>query len=206
MTTLLEDAICNLEEEEYWEACQHALKNPYEAGMDDEDDEEGGVPNDDDEGSGSEDSNSDDNKGSDSDDSEDSDGGDNSNDDSDNEGSDSEDYDSQDNDNDSGEAPNDREDEDAGAFYEDNSYDKGDYYDEDIEDDAEAIGGDYDKYPYGRPLDWSCITNVSPKLGPRYDKYGKEILELGSFNNSELASLTTYTDEENDIDYKIGIA
>ena len=30
MTTLLRDAICNIEEEEYWEACQHALKSPYE--------------------------------------------------------------------------------------------------------------------------------------------------------------------------------
>ena len=28
MTTLLGDAICNIEEEEYWEACQHALKSP----------------------------------------------------------------------------------------------------------------------------------------------------------------------------------
>ena len=27
MTTLLGDAICNIEEEEYWEACQHALKS-----------------------------------------------------------------------------------------------------------------------------------------------------------------------------------
>ena len=169
MTTLLEDAICNLEEEEYQEACQHALKNPYEAGMDNEDDEEGGVPNDDNEGSGSEDSNNDDNKGSDSDDSdesEDSDGRDNSSDDSDNEGSDNEDYDIQDNNNDRGETLSDREDEDAGAFYEDNSYDEGDYYDKDIEDDAEAVRGDYDEYPYGRPLDWSCIRDVSPKLGP----------------------------------------
>ena len=31
MTTLLGDAICNIEEEECWEACQHALKSPYEA-------------------------------------------------------------------------------------------------------------------------------------------------------------------------------
>ena len=31
MITLLGDAIYNIEEEEYWEACQHALKSPYEA-------------------------------------------------------------------------------------------------------------------------------------------------------------------------------
>ena len=31
MTILLGEAICNIEEEEYWEACQHALKSLYEA-------------------------------------------------------------------------------------------------------------------------------------------------------------------------------
>ena len=87
MTTLLGDAIFNIEEEEYWEACQHTLKDPYEARMDDEDDEVGKAPSDDDEGSGSEDSNSDGSKDNDSDNSEYNDGG---NDDS--EGSDSADY------------------------------------------------------------------------------------------------------------------
>ena len=29
-TTLLGDLICNIEEEEYWEAYQHTLKNLYE--------------------------------------------------------------------------------------------------------------------------------------------------------------------------------
>ena len=43
MTTLLGDAICNIEEEEYWEACQHALKSPYETRIDDEN-EKGGKP------------------------------------------------------------------------------------------------------------------------------------------------------------------
>ena len=80
MTTLLGDAIFNIEEGEYWEACQHALKEPYEARIDDEDDKEGKAPSDDDEGSDSGDSNSDDSKDSDnednnSDDNEDSDGG-----------------------------------------------------------------------------------------------------------------------------------
>ena len=37
MTMLLGDAICNIEEEECWETCQHALKSPYEARTSDED-------------------------------------------------------------------------------------------------------------------------------------------------------------------------
>ena len=44
MTTLLGDAICNIEEEDYWEACQHALKSPYEARTTDDEDEEGENP------------------------------------------------------------------------------------------------------------------------------------------------------------------
>ena len=39
MTTLLGDAICNIKEEEYWEARQHALKSPYELRANDEDEE-----------------------------------------------------------------------------------------------------------------------------------------------------------------------
>ena len=39
MTTLLRDAIYNIEEEEYWEACQHALKSLYELKANDEDEE-----------------------------------------------------------------------------------------------------------------------------------------------------------------------
>ena len=89
MTTLLGDAIFNIEEEECGEACQHALKNPYEARTDDANDEGGEAFSDDDKGSGSEDDNSGDNDISGS---EDSDGRDNSSDDSDSEGSNSEDY------------------------------------------------------------------------------------------------------------------
>ena len=37
MTMLLGDAICNIEEEKCWEACQHALKSLYEARTSDED-------------------------------------------------------------------------------------------------------------------------------------------------------------------------
>ena len=66
----------------------------------------------------------------------DGDGGGNSSDDSDSEGSNSEDYGSRDSGDDRGEPLSDKEGEDAGAFYEDNSYDEVDYYDENIEDDA----------------------------------------------------------------------
>ena len=53
MTTLLGDAICNIEkkEEEYQEACQHALKSPYEARTSNE--ERGEAPSDDHRGSSS---------------------------------------------------------------------------------------------------------------------------------------------------------
>ena len=67
------------------------------------------------------------------------------------------------------------------------------------------VGGDYDEYLYGRPLDWSCITDVSPKLGPQYDKYGREIPELDLFHNSEFGSLTIYIDEEDDIDARLAL-
>ena len=82
-----------------------------------------------------------------------------------------------------GEPPSDRENKDVGYFYEDHFDDDVDYYDRDIEDDvefededvgdnvevkdedveedAEAEGEDYDEYPYGRPSDWSCITDAS---------------------------------------------
>ena len=161
------------------------MKNPYEVRTDDERRE---APSDDDKGSGSEDNNCDDSKVNDSDDS---DGGDNSNDDNDNEGSNNDNYGSRDSGNDRGEPPSDREDEDAGTFYKDNSYDDVDYYDEDIEDDKEAVRGDYNEYPYGRPSDWSCIIDGNPKSGPPYDKYGREIQDLA------------YTDEEDDIDARL---
>jgi len=64
----------------------------------------------------------------------------------------------------------------------------------------EADNIDYDDYPYGRPLDWSCIANGSSRSSPQYDKHGREIPKLGSFHNSELGSLTLYTEEEDDID------
>ncbi|KAL0015607.1 hypothetical protein SO802_002676 [Lithocarpus litseifolius] len=145
MTTLLGDAICNIEEEKYWEACQHALKSPYELRANDEDEKGGVALSDDDDGS--------DNKSDSSSDS---------------------------SSNDSRHDNNDR-----------NNDNDVDYYDEDIEDDAEAnrwsdtdsdqyrlinilkdareeVGQpndvDYDDYPYGRPSDWSCITDVSSSI------------------------------------------
>ena len=77
-----------------------------------------------------------------------------------------------------------------------------DYYNEDIED-VEVVGGDYDEYTYGRPSDWSYITDVSSKSGPQYDKYGREISKLGLFHNSKFDSLIAYTDEEDDIDTRL---
>ena len=227
MTTLLGDAICNIEEEEYWEACQHALKSLYEAKTSDEDEEGGEAPSDSDEGSNNESDNSSDSSSSDN-----GDGEDDSN--SDSESNNSGDYDSQYSDNDQDEPPSDREDEDVGLFYKDHSDDDVDYYDKDIEDDAEAepidmengtereeyelenvlevveevVGADnkqYNDYLYGRPSNWSCIVDVSSRLGPQYDKHGRKIPELGSSHNSELGSLTPYIEEEDDIDARLAI-
>ncbi|KAL0010862.1 hypothetical protein SO802_005970 [Lithocarpus litseifolius] len=139
----------------------------------------------------------------------------------DSESNNSEDYDSQYSGNDWGDPTSDREDEDAYFYYEEYDDDV-DYYDEDIEDDAEAnrwsdtnsdqyklinvledareeIGqpndADYDDYPYGHLSDWSCITDVSSRPGPRYDKYGREILELGFYYDSKPGTPTPHTKE-----------
>ena len=131
MSTLLGDAICNIKEEEYLEACQHALKSPYEARTSDEDEKGGEALSNDDNGS-----NSKSNSSSDSSSSGNGDSKDDSN--SDSESNNSENYDSQYSGNNWCEPPNDREDEDVGPFYEDHSNDDVDYYDRDIKDDAEA--------------------------------------------------------------------
>ena len=125
MTTLLGDAICNIKEEEYSEACQHALKSLYEARTIDEDKEGGEALSDDDEGSNSKSDSS-----SDSISNDDGDGGDDNN--SDSESNNSEDYDSQYSGNDWGEPLSDRKDKDVGLFYENHSDDDVDYYDGDI--------------------------------------------------------------------------
>ena len=130
MTTLLRDPICNIEEEEYWEACQHALKSLYKLRASDKDEEMGAAPNDDEDGS---EDKSDSRSNSSSNDSGPDD--DDSNIDSDDNSSRS--YDSLFSGDDWGEPLSDKEDEDVNPFYEEYDSDV-DYYDEDIEDDVEA--------------------------------------------------------------------
>ena len=87
-----------------------------------------------------------------------------------------------------------------------------DYYDQDIEDDIEANRWSntdidqyrlinvlksareenaqayqmyHEEYPYGHFSDWSNITNVSLRSGPRYDKHGREVPELGLYYDLE---------------------
>ncbi|KAL0015139.1 hypothetical protein SO802_002208 [Lithocarpus litseifolius] len=78
-----------------------------------------------------------------------------------------------------------------------------------LEDAGEEIGQandvDYDDYPYGCLLDWSCINDVSSRSSPRYDKYGREIPKLGSFHNSDLCSLTPHIEEEDYINFRLAI-
>ena len=71
------------------------------------------------------------------------------------------------------------------------------------EEAEEANNIDYDDYLYGHPSDWSYITDVSSRLGPRYDEHGREIPKLRSFHNSELGLLTPYTEEEDDMDARL---
>ena len=128
MTMLLGVVICNIGEEEYWEACQHALKPPYEVKTCDE--EGGEAPSDDDEGNNSKSDTSNGNNSSNNGDGED----ENHND---SESNNSEDYDSQYSGIDWGEPSSEKEDEDEELYYEDYDDDV-DYYNRDIEDDAEA--------------------------------------------------------------------
>ena len=61
----------------------------------------------------------------------------------------------------------------------------------------------YDGYPYGHLSDWSDITNVSSRSGPRHDKHGREVLELGSYYNSKPSTPTLHTEEEDDIEARL---
>ena len=61
----------------------------------------------------------------------------------------------------------------------------------------------HDEYPYGHLLDWSDITNVSSRSGPRYDKHGREVLELVSYYDSEPSTPTLHTEEEDDIEARL---
>ena len=189
MTTLLGDAIYNIEENEYQEACQHALKSLYEARTSDKDEEGGEALSDNDESSNGESDSSSSSSGNDEDDSN-----------NDTEGNSSEGYDSQYSGNDLGEPPLVIERmKMKGLFSEDHFDDDVDYYDGDIEDDAkakneeyglenvlEAMGQevekadniDYDDYPYRWPSDWSCITDGSVRSSPRCDKPSREIPEF----------------------------
>ena len=105
-----------------------------------------------------------------------------------------------------------------------------DYYDQDIEDDTETnrrsdTNSDqyrlinvledareentqanqmyHEEYPYGYLSDWSDITNVSSGSGPRYEKYGREVPELGSYYDSKPSTLTLHTVEDDDIDARL---
>ncbi|KAL0011158.1 hypothetical protein SO802_006266 [Lithocarpus litseifolius] len=198
MTTLIGDDICNIEEEEYWEACQYALKSPYELKANDEVEEGGTTPIDDEDGSDDKsDSSSDSNSSDNGHDDDDDDSSTNS------ESNSSGDYDTPYNGNDWGEPPSDREDEDSDLFYEEYDDDV-DYYDKDIEDDVKANRWSDTNSMMNTPMstfsDWSCITNISSRSGPQYDKHGREIPKLGSYYDSEPISPTPHTKEKDDID------
>ena len=222
MTTLLGYHICNIEEDEYWKACQHTLKSPYELRANDGDEEKGITPSDDEDGSEDKSNSSSDSSSNDS-------GHDDDNSSNDSDDNNSRSYDNLYSGDDWGEPPSDREDEDADQF--DEEYDNDvDYYNEDTEDDAKAnrwsdLDNDqyrlinvledereenaqanqmyHDKYPYEHLLDWSDITNFSSKSGPRYDKYGRGVSKLGSYYDSEPSSPTPHVEEEDDIDAKL---
>ena len=117
MTTLFGDHICNIKEEEYWQACQHTLKSTYELRANDGDGEGGTTLSDDDDGSEDKSNSSSDSRSNDS----------GHNDDDSNTNSDDNNriYDSLYSGDDWGEPPSDREDEDADLFYKE--------YDDDVD-------------------------------------------------------------------------
>ena len=222
MTSLLGDPICNIKEEEYQEACQNTLESPYELRASDGDEEGGTTPSDnEDESEDKSDSSNDNNNSNGGHDDDDN----NANSDDNNSRS----YDSPYNGDDWGKPPSDREDEDADLFYEEYDSDV-DYYDKDIEDDAEANGWSdtnidqyrlinvledareenaqankmyHDECPYGHLLHWSDITNVNSWSSPRHDKHGREVLELGSYYDSEPSTPTLHAEEKDDIDARL---
>ena len=68
------------------------------------------------------------------------------------------------------------------------------------EENAQANQMYHDEYPYGHLSDWSDITNVSSRSGPRYDKHGREVPKLESYYESEQSTPTLHTVEHDDID------
>ena len=61
----------------------------------------------------------------------------------------------------------------------------------------------HDEYPYGHLSDWSDITNVSSRPGPRYDKHGRKVPELGSSYDSEPSTPTLHIEDEDHIDAQL---
>ena len=117
MNTFLGDHICNIEEEECQEACQHTLKSPYELKANDGDKEGGTTLSDDEDGSEDKSDSSCDNSSNDS--------GRNDDNSSTNSDDNSRSYDSLYSGDDWGEPFSDREDEDVDLFYEE--------YDDDVD-------------------------------------------------------------------------
>ena len=198
------------------------MKSPYELRTSDGDEERGAAPSYDEDGSKDKSDSSSD--GSSSDNGRDD---DDSSTNSDNNSSRS--YDSPYSSDDWGELANDRKDEDADLFYKEYDSDV-DYYDHDIEDDAEVnrwsdTDSDqyrlinllenvreentqanqmyHDEYPYGHLSNWSEITNVSSRSSLRYDKHGREVPELGSYYDSESSSPTPHIKEEDNINARL---
>ena len=68
------------------------------------------------------------------------------------------------------------------------------------EDNAQANQMYHDVYPYRHLSNCCDITNVSSRSGPRYDKHGREVPELGSYYYSESSPPTPHTEEEDNID------
>ena len=71
------------------------------------------------------------------------------------------------------------------------------------EENAQANQMYHEEYPYGHLLDWSDITNVSSRFGPRYDKHGREVPELGLYYDLEPSIPTLHTEEEDDIEARL---
>ena len=67
------------------------------------------------------------------------------------------------------------------------------------EENAQANQMYHEEYPYRHLSYWSDITNVNSKSGPRYDKHGNEVLELGLYYDSEPSTPTLRTVEDDDI-------
>ena len=61
----------------------------------------------------------------------------------------------------------------------------------------------HEEYPYGNLSDWSNITNVNSRFGPRYDKHGREVPKLGLYYDSKPSTPTLHIEEEDDIEARV---